>query len=314
MDATTIGFGLAVCSALSWAAFDIARKKTVEGMTATGAVAALNAVQVPILCAMFLAGAFFAPAPGSGAVLEVLLPRWSNPSGTYAWQYAVSLGFNVLANLLFMRAVALSPLSLTIPYLSFTPVFTALIALVVYQTSPSVAGWIGIVLVCAGAFFLNPGEQKTGPLAPLRALVRERGSLYMIGVALLWSVTSLLDQSASGGTSPTFHALTIVAGLALVNGGWRTWSDRGLGWVRDECSGRVALVVVAGVLSLFAYLTQLVAFSLVDVAYVETIKRALGVLISIGVGYAIFGEGDLVRRAVGACVMVAGVALVMLWG
>ncbi len=314
MDATTIGFGLAVCAALSWAAFDVARKKAVEGMSATGALATINAVHIPILVSMFIAGALAPAESVSGDLLETMLPQWSDPSPSYAWQYTVSLVFNVLANLMFMRAVALSPLSLTIPYLSFTPVFTAAIALVAYGTSPSIAGWIGVTMVCAGAFFLNPGNQGAGPFEPLRALGRERGSLYMIGVALLWSVSSLVDQSASGGTSPTFHSLTIAAGLTLLNGGWRTASTKGLGWIREECSGRGTLIMLAGVVSLVAYFSQLVAFSHVDVAYVETIKRAVGVLVSIGVGYAVFGEGDLARRASGALVMVVGVALVMLWG
>jgi drug/metabolite transporter (DMT)-like permease len=312
MDATTIGFGLAVLTALGWSAYDVARKKAAAGMSATGALAMINAVHLPILFMMFAAGALTSPEEGSA--LEVVLPEWSTPPAAYAWQYAVSLGFNVLANVMFMRAVAVSPLSLTIPYLSFTPVFTAAIALAVYGTSPSLAGWAGVAMVCAGAFVLNPGNPEAGPLAPLRALGEERGSLYMIGVAFLWSTSALVDQSAAGGTSPTFHSLMIAAGLTSLYGAWRSWASGGLGWVRQESEGKGALIMAAGVVSLFAYFSQLVAFSYVDVAYVETIKRALGVLISVGVGYAVFGEGDLTRRAVAALVMVSGVALVMLWG
>ncbi len=314
MDESTIGFALAVLAALSWSAFDVARKKTTEGMSATGALAAINAVHLPILGLAFIAGALVQPGPEAGRALQLALPQWPTLGSEYAWQYTFTLALNVAANLMFMRSVQVSPLSLTIPYLSFTPVFTALVALAVFGTSPTPEGWVGVMLVCVGAFLLNPGSEGAGPLEPLRALGRERGSLYMIGVASLWSVSSLVDQSASAGTSPTFHALMIAVGLTALNGGWRTLKGRGLAWVREECSGRGGLIVVAGVVSLMAYFTQLVAFEYVEVAYVETIKRALGVLISIAVGYFAFGEGDVKRRAGGATIMVLGVALVMLRG
>ena len=56
---------------------------------------------------------------------------------------------------LYMRAIRESPLSLTLPYLAFTPVFNILTGYIFLGEQVSSAGMAGIVLVVCGAWLLN---------------------------------------------------------------------------------------------------------------------------------------------------------------
>ena len=77
---------------------------------------------------------------------------------------SASVLLNIAANLMFFVALRTSALSVTIPLLSLTPVFTALLGIPMLGEVPTPLQWLGIVLVVAGAFALNlpAGEARTG--------------------------------------------------------------------------------------------------------------------------------------------------------
>ena len=71
---------------------------------------------------------------------------------------------------------------------------------------------------------------------------------------------------------------------------------------------------MGGFFATAAMVLQLTSYAYIDVAYVETIKRAVGVCAAIMVGYLVFGEEDLWRRMLGALIMSVGVALILFAG
>lgn len=313
-DPFTIGFSLALVSALGWAGFDIARKHLGSSMRATSAVAGVMMFHVPFVVPFIGATEIFGLQSGGHPIGEILLVGVPETTGVY-WMLTVgSVTLNLAANFLFLRAVQISPLSLTTPYLAFTPVFTALSAFLFYSEEPTVWGMGGILTVCLGAFFLNPGSKEDGALAPLKALWRERGSLYMLVVAALWSITPILDKAASHQTSPMWHTMVLAAGVTVAFVLYRAWQDEGLEAMRTEFWREPGLLALSGLFAVAAMVLQLAAYKYIEVAYVETIKRAIGLVGAIGAGYVLFGERDVARRLLGAAVMAAGVAMVMLGG
>ena len=86
-----------------------------------------------------------------------------------------SIAFTI-ASLLYVRAVTLSPLSLTIPYLGFTPVVAALVAFLLLGEIPRPQGLLGISLVVTGAVLLHLGGQE-GLAALVTAHVQTTGAL-----------------------------------------------------------------------------------------------------------------------------------------
>ena len=141
--------------------------------------------------------------------------EWS-ASSAYVVPGVVSILLNIGANLAFLQAVRVSPLSLTIPYLSLTPVFATLLSIPLLGERPTALQLGGIVLVVAGAFWLQaPSGDRASLRAVWTALAEERGSLLMILTALFWSLAAPLDKLAIGASSPLFHAVVLVSGIGV---------------------------------------------------------------------------------------------------
>ena len=92
-----------------------------------------------------------------------------------------ALPIELLALILYFKALKLSPLGLTVPFLALTPVFLIVIPYLLLGERITLAGGAGIILIAAGSYTLNLHNRSSGLLAPFRSIFRERGSLCMIG-------------------------------------------------------------------------------------------------------------------------------------
>lgn len=299
---------LALGAALCWSGLDITRKKLVVHVTTWTAVAGLTLFQLPVLLGLLGLGEFVHLDSAFGDVIFAGFPR--DLSTTY-WLYAAAtIGLNIVANYLFFKAVATSPLSLTIPYLSFTPVFSGLTGMIFLGELPDIAGWIGISIVTLGAFFLNPGERGTGIFAPLKALWKERGSVMMIAVALIWSLSPIADKWGTDASGPVWHTTVIAAGMAGLILAVQSVSPEAKPWAQFKSQWKL-FAICAG-FNLCAMILQLASYAYLGVAYVETIKRAIGVVAAVAAGFVLFQERDLGQKLFAAVLMIVGIVLIML--
>ncbi len=94
----------------------------------------------------------------TGVVLSPLLfgmpPLGDLPPAFWGW-IAILLPLEIAAMALYLAAIRDHPLSLTLPYLAFTPVFVSLVAFVLLGERVTPGGAAGIALVVAGAWLLN---------------------------------------------------------------------------------------------------------------------------------------------------------------
>lgn len=283
-----IGIALAFGAALAWSGLDATRKVLTRHFGAVALVVLLTFGQAPLFVAWGWA------------------ERAAWPSAAY-WPWGIAcLLLNVLANVGFVRAVRLSPLSLTVPMLSFTPVLTALAALPLLGEVPSPAQVGGIVLVVIGAMTLHGGGS---PIDAWRRFVSERGSVIMLGVALCWSLTSVLDKAALEHISVPYHAVAQTAGVGLVLLAWLVVRGR-LVELRPEGKAWAVLAAAIG-FATAAIALQLLAIQQVLVALVETLKRAVGMTAAVVVGRIVFDEPVGVAKALAIALMAAGTALVL---
>jgi drug/metabolite transporter (DMT)-like permease len=107
----TPALALSLAAALGWSTYDLLRKLL------TGRVAALPLVALITLGALLPLAAWTA-----------FVGDWRIGSG-YVLPGLASVALNVAANLAFFRSLQLAPMSVTLPLLSLTPVFTAVLAL-----------------------------------------------------------------------------------------------------------------------------------------------------------------------------------------
>ena len=71
------------------------------------------------------------------------------------------------------------------------------------------------------------------------------------------------------------------------------------------------LVVVTAAVITAGMLLQLAAYAFVEVAYVEAIKRSVGLIGSVAVGWLFFRERNLSQRLLGVSVMAVGVCFIL---
>ncbi len=223
--------------------------------------------------------------------------------------FALSLPLELLSIILYIRALRLSPLSLTLPFLALTPVFLIFFSYVILGERVSFAGGIGILFIAAGSYTLHIGKIKEGIFKPLRAITSERGSVFMIGVALIYSLTSSLGKMAIQHSSPLFFGITYFTALALFFTPIALYKQNKHKDEKIE-KGTIRSVILPGIFYSLMVLSHMVAMSLAKVAYVISVKR-MSLIIGVFYGYLFFKEKQIRERLIGALMMFAGFIMIV---
>jgi drug/metabolite transporter (DMT)-like permease len=249
----------------------------------------------------------------AGALLLPLLlwQPWPPLSAVFWGWIAVSLPLELIAMWLYMLAIRDAPLSLTLPYLAFTPVFNTLTAYLLLGETVSWRGFSGILLVVLGAWLLNleaaqPGIRRK-VLAPFRAITRERGSRLMLMVAAIYSLTSATSKAAMLQVTPGFFGAFyfVLLGTASV----LLFASRDLTSWRALGRHRVAHLGI-GLFMAAMVVTHFYAIAHIEVAYMVAVKRT-SLLFGMLYGAWLFGETGLQKNLVAGMFMVLGVLLIV---
>ncbi|MBN1461598.1 MAG: EamA family transporter [Armatimonadetes bacterium] len=241
----------------------------------------------------------------------VLLREGMPPIGDEFLKAAlISVAVNMIGTTLSIKALTLSPLSLTVPFLSFTPLFMLIPSWFVLKETPNASGLAGILLIVMGGYAMHVNKIRGGGvLAPFRAVASEKGSMLMLLVAAIWSISAVYDKVASVASSSAYYTTFFSVTFGFV---YAPFLIVGL---RREPVSRAVLprLFVLGLLTAVMILSQFAAIQLTVASYVIAIKRA-GMLLSVVLGYFFFGERHLRERLSGAVLMTLGVILLSFQG
>jgi len=236
---------------------------------------------------------------------------------------AVTVGINLIATVLFYRALATTDLSLCIPMLAFTPVFLILTSFLILGELPSPAGVMGILLVTAGAYLLNLEYRDGKPCnlkAPFENFVTHRGLQIMLLVAFLYSISVNYDKQVVAESDPIFGSAVVLLLLGIaflllaIGSGSGLYASGSDPEDSSRPSSRQVLVFpVFGFILAFEAITINVAYTMAIVPYVITVKR-LAVFFSVLFGGLLLGERQLAGRMMGAGVMIAGAVVIGILG
>lgn len=238
------------------------------------------------------------------AALRVQVPA---EPGFWAWM-AVLIPLDIAGVYLYIRAIVSAPLSHTLPYLAFTPVFTALSSWLLLGEAISPWGLSGVVVVSLGAYLLNldPRDWREDKLAPLRFIAREKGPRLMLGVAAIFSVTATLGKGAllymSALDFGLLYSVVLALGTAVVVAVAR--GRQAFAIVRHR---PWASLVVSTAMTSMA-ISHFIAIERVAVAYMISVKR-VSLLFGLIYGALLFGEHRLGRNLLAGVIMVLGVVL-----
>ena len=281
-----------IASTLAWGGLDAIRKGLSERLEVAPLALWISLAQLP-----------------GYLVWAIFEGNWSIRA-SYVAPGLISIALNIVANIAFFEAMRISPLSITIPMLSFTPVFVALASGPWLGEHLAVQQWAGIALVTVGAFLLSAsGNSGSSRWALLRSFFGQRGVRLMLWVSVFWALTPLADKTAMKSAGVGVHGLFLAAGVALGMALYLLARGR----LRQAVVPRKLwpLLALGGCTNVVAQGTQLVAISTMVVSLFEAFKRALGLLLALASGRVFFGEPLTVQKTLAGLVMATGVVLVL---
>ena len=242
------------------------------------------------------------------AVLWFFIPKPALDMEFYK-AFSMAVPIELLTVILYVKALKASPLSLTLPFMSLTPVILILVSYLILGEKVSLLGGAGIFSIAAGSYLLNIGEIRKGLLGPFRAITKEKGSVLMICVALCYSFTASLGKMAIEHSSPLFFGITYFAVLSVFFTPLGLWMGRAD--LRSFVSeGKFRSMVPAGVFYSVMIVAHMSAMKLTKVAYMISVKR-ISLLIGVLYGYFIFKEEGIKERLLGALLMFFGFVMVV---
>lgn len=225
-----------------------------------------------------------------------------SPFVTFLVYLIIDMTGVAMATLLYFRALQVSPISLALPFIAFTPLFLIPTGYLLLGELPSWVKIIGVLLVVTGSLVMHRQLFSISWIEPFKAIIREKGSRYMLIVAFIFSLTNPLDAKlVKMSDSLTFsfaYGITIFlifAGITIFKkADWKKVLQSAPVWV-----------ILAGVMEAVVNILQFTSHNYIDVVITISLKRA-GIVLAVLMGWLIFREKDITDKLIAAAVMVAG--------
>jgi len=249
------------------------------------------------------------PAFAALILLLILLFTEIPKTDTTFWLVVlIGAPINVIALLLYMRAIKISPLSLTIPMLGTSAIYILLVSYVLLGELPSFIGLIGIITIVFGAYILGMDSNKKEFLAPFKSLVKEKGPVLMLVVAFIFSITATIGKVGMLHSNVVFFTFTYVTIMAIIFSIIIFCKSRKNFYQIKRNFFKFFLI---GVLMVADFFFILFAFKYALVNYVISAKRA-SILFSTIFGFMFFKEKNIKERLLGAVIIIIGIIIISL--
>ena len=215
---------------------------------------------------------------------------------------------NIIAASLYYKALKITDLSLAVPMTALTPIFLILTSFIILGEVPTLYGAAGIVLIVIGCYILSERKKGMRLLDPFRELYKHQGIRYMLIVAFLFSISASFDKMVIV-NSDVFFGPAIVyftIGIPML----------AIAKIKNEKVIRrtndLWKYIFTGIILFISAISINKALSIELVSYVISIKRS-SILFSVLIGGLFFMENNLLKRSIGASIMIAGMALIILF-
>jgi drug/metabolite transporter (DMT)-like permease len=302
MNQNSLGFLLAFTCAVTNVVMDILQKKALAGKPLFPTILCSRFVVLSTLTVIVLVracGGHAVPWQTQNAQHMLHIPYFVPMLALDCFLVAASA-------LLYYRALQIAPLSLTIPFLAFTPAFLLLTSDLLLREDPSIQQIEGVFIVIFGSVLMYRSQFRIGWVEPFRALGREPGSRYMLLAALIMSLTNSLDKwLIVRSNSYDFAWLYAVGSCILFSLAFTVRlprldvSFRGLSWLA---------ILGAGIADATTLALQFGAMLRLRAVVVVSIKRS-GILLSVLAGWYFFHERQIRNRILAAAIMLTGAVM-----
>lgn len=305
-----IGLLLAAATSISNVLADVSRKKVVDRNELVAATFWIRIFAALVLTVAIVARLYTGTVPviRDGGPLFGVAAFALPPIAVFLIYLTIDVALIGCAQLLLMKALQVSPMSLCIPFMAFTPVFLIGTGYVMIGELPSWVKLLGVGLIVVGSLVMHRRLFAEGWAAPIKAVMREKGSRYILLLAFILSITNPIEKRLVTMSDPLTQAFAYCLGLCILFALLVRIRRANCGVVM-RTTPRWAML--AGVMDAGALLLQLITYSYLAVVITVSIKRA-GIVLSVLAGWLIFREREITDKLIAASVMLGGVLILYL--
>lgn len=219
----------------------------------------------------------------------------------------INVAVFVIGLFILMKSLEISELSISIPMLSFTPIFLLLISYIMLRELPTITGFAGIIFVVLGSYIINVQTIKKGIFEPFK-IFKNKGVFYMLIVAFLFSISANLTKIGVIMSNPVYFVFFtfLFASVILV-----ALFFRKLIAYRKSIIENSRHFLLIGIVTALSELLATTAFNLTIVPYVISLKRT-SILFSVLFGFLFFKEKNFNEKIAGTLLMFIGATLIIL--
>ena len=288
-----MSFSILICclSGFFWAVFDLTRKLSLKYVDSKILLLLFTFVQIIIFLIWCLKDTFYVN------ILSYFIPG------------IVLIILGIFSALLFLKSIKESDLSLTIPLLSFSPLFSSVFSFIFLDEELSKTQYLGVFSIIFGTLSLYSNAFNIIQIFKgFIHIKRNQSAKLMLLVALCWSVTPVLDKMCLKHSSINIHGLIQAFATFII---LLLISVKHLFVLRELKAKHSYLIFCTVIIGSFATITQFYAILLNFVPIMESIKRAIGQFSAILFGSLFFDEKISLQKITGIIFISIGVIIII---
>ena len=281
---------ICIISAFFWAAFDLTRKLSLQKINSVNLLLIFTFAQT-----LIFGGWVFYEDP----FLNLK---------SYIFPGLILIFISLFSALLFLKAIKQSDLSLTIPLLSLSPLFSSLFSFFFLNEKLSYFQYIGIFLIIFGTLVLySKNITLSEILKSFKILITNKSARLMIIVSLIWSLTPVLDKLCLQKSSINIHGLIQSLGLVIL----LTFLLKKQKHQIFSLKKNWGLILITIFTWIIATILQFYAILFNYVPIMEAIKRSIGQISSVFFGKVFFEEKITKPKILGVLILSFGVYYIL---
>ena len=288
-----ISFSILLISGILWGFFDLIRKICLGFMSTTQIVYIILVSQLIIF--------FFS-----------LYYSNLNITNIYYFFLLLTISFlNIVSLYLFLNALKNEEISLCIPLLSYSPLFSLLFAKILLNETLTIYQCLGIIIILFGSFVLFSKSLHTKDLlvSPFK-LVKNKGAQNIILVTIIWSLIPVLDKKSLLYTDVYFHGfLQSLVGILFLYLFIKAPSYKQFKTYTNKRYFYLVLFLI--LVSFLATIVQFEALKVNLVPILEVFKRATGILLALITGYIFFNESISIKKILSVFIILFGLFFII---
>ena len=286
-------FFILLISGFLWAFFDLIRKLCLNFMTTTQIVYIILISQLII----FLFSLYYSSLAITGFYYFVLL-------------FIISF-LNIISLYLFLNALKNEEISLCIPLLSYSPLFSLLFSKIILDENLTLHQYFGIFIIFFGSFVLfSKSLQIKDLLVSPFSLIKNKGAQKLILVTLIWSLIPVLDKKSLLYIDVFFHGfLQSLLGILMLLLFIKIPAYQN--FIVYNNGRKFYLLLLLITVSFFATIVQFEALKVNLVPILEVFKRSVGILLALFFGYIFFNEQINTKKIFSVLIILVGLSFIL---